>query len=180
MTGKLMIMNFNNECLGYVERTPTVFIQHLNGETTEYRTLPPILSGIAPEPTQFPAANDVLEYYEMNKPDVWTYLARSNGLKNSREVWFMSEPFNDVWIPLIVGMQSKPRYGALFKTGDEVKILMNGKAYINRHTLDILPPIIKPYLQRDGATRFSTATGYVKDLSEFPAARGLIGRIRIA
>ncbi|MCL2500888.1 MAG: hypothetical protein FWE90_11240 [Defluviitaleaceae bacterium] len=177
MQDKLMIMNFNNECVGYVQRTKDVFIQNLNGEVTEHRILPPILCGIAPEQTQFPAANDVLEYYGMTRMDVWMYLARSNGLKSSRDVWFMAEPVGEVWIPLIRGMQSKNGYAALFKPGDKVEVLMNGKAYINRHTIDIFPPSIKPYLKREEGTRFSTVKGYVKDLSDLSATRGLIGRI---
>ena len=64
---KLLIMNFSNENIGYVERTDTKFIQCMGDETQEFALLPPILSGIAPEPTQFPSANDVLEYYDMAK-----------------------------------------------------------------------------------------------------------------
>ena len=101
----------------------------------EFDFLPPILRGIAPEPTQFSSANDVLEYYDMDRLDVWTYLARSNGFKSSRNVWFMAEPVGEMWIPLVIGMQSKPKYDALFKIGDEVRVLMEGRAYINRHSI---------------------------------------------
>jgi hypothetical protein len=139
------------------------------------------MCGIAPEPTQFPEANDVLYYYGMNRLDVWKYLSRSNGFKSSRDVWFLSEPIGEVWIPLVLGMQpryqSYEAYNALFKPGDEVSVLMNGKAYINRHTIDILPPFIKPYLIQNGSTRFSTVSGYVKDLVPYPSIKGLIGRI---
>ena len=177
MQNKLMIMNFSNKNIGYVERTEQKFIQHLNDEIQSFALLPPILSGIAPEPTQFPAANDVLEYYEMSKLDVWKYLARSNGFKSSRDAWFMAEPVGEVWIPLVFGMQRYKTYDALFKIGDDVRVLMNGKAYINRHTVDILPACIVPYLKRDGDTRFATAKGRVKDLSPYPSIKGLIGRI---
>jgi len=174
-------MNFNNENIGYVERAANKFIQNLNGITEELDTLPKIMCGIAPEPTQFPAANDVLAYFDMEKLDVWKYLKRSNGFKTSRDVWFMAEPTGEVWIPLVVGMQERystyESYNALFNIGDSVKVLMNGKAYINRHTMDIFPEFIKPYLIRDGETRFSTTTGYVKDLVEYPAIKGLIGRV---
>ena len=135
------------------------------------------MSGIAPEPTQFPMANEVLAHYDMDKMDVWTYLARSNGIKTSRDVWFMAEPTGQVWIPLVVGMQSKSKYGALFQVGDTVNVFMSGKAYINRHTIDIFPPCIKPYLKRDGETRFSTTTGYVRELVPYPSIRGHIGII---
>ena len=149
----------------------------MGGDIQEFSLLPPILQGIAPEPTQFPAANDVLEYYGMKKLDVWTYLARSNGFKSSRNVWFMAEPVGEVWIPLAVGMQPKPSYDALFKTGDEVRVLMSGRAYINRHSIDIFPSCIVPYLKRESNTRFSTVTGYVKDLVPNPSIKGMIGRI---
>ena len=89
----------------------------------------------------------------------------------------MAEPVGEVWVPLVLGMQSRPKYDAIFKIGDEVKVLMSGKAYINRHTIDILPPCIVPYLKRDGDTRFSTVSGYVKDLSPYPSVKGPIGRI---
>ena len=139
-----MIMNFNNENIGSIERTAESFIQCLDDETKIFPLLPPIMKDIAPEPTQFPAANDVLEYYDMRKHDVWKYLARSNGFKTSRKVWFMAEPIGEVWIPLVLGMQpryqSYESYNALFKIGDEVRVLMNGKAYINHHTIDVLPP----------------------------------------
>lgn len=82
---KLLIMNFSNENIGYIERAEKAFIQHLNDKVQEFPLLPPILRDIAPEPTQFPAANDVLDYYNMGRMDVWTYLARSNGFKSSRE-----------------------------------------------------------------------------------------------
>ena len=172
-------MNFNNEDIGYVERTEQKFIQSFNGEVQEFDLLPPIMRGIAPEPTQFPLANDVLEYYNMSKLDVWKYLARSNGFKTSRDVWFMAEPDGEVWIPLVLGMQRYNTYDALFRVNDEVRVLMNGKAYVNRHTIDMLPACIAPYLERDGITRFSTAKGYVKDLSPYPSIRGLIGRVVI-
>jgi len=170
-------MNFNNECIGYVERRQNVFVQQFCGEAREFPFLPPILDGIAPEPSQFPSANDVLEYYGMGKMDVWEYLAKSNGFKSSRDVWFMAEPVGEVWVPLVLGMQRYNTYDALFKIGDEVRILMNGKAYVNRHTIDIFSPFITPYLKRDGETRFSTAKGYVKDMIPFPSIKGLIGRI---
>jgi len=171
-------MNFKNENIGYIERIENAFIQYLDGETKEFSLLPKILCGIAPEPTQFPAANDVLEYYNMKKMDVWTYLARSNGFKSSRDVWFMAEPTGEVWIPLVLGMQERyTSYDALFRVGDEVQVLMNGKAYINRHTLDILPSCIVSYLNRKEDTRFSIVTGYVKDLSDHPGVKKLIGRI---
>jgi hypothetical protein len=170
-------MNFSNDNIGFVERTPTVFVQHLNGEIKEFKTLPPILCGIAPEPTQFPSANDVLEYYDMDRLDVWTYLARSNGFKTSRDVWFMAEPIGEVWIPLVSGMNRHQSFGALFGIGDEVRVLMNGKAISNRHTIDILPPCVIPYLRRNNDSRFSTAIGYVKDLIDFPSTRGMVGRV---
>lgn len=181
MQNRIFVMNFQNEQIGSIERTQHSFIQTLNGESTEYKTLPPIMCGIAPEPSQFPAANDVLEYYNMDRLDVWQYLARSNGFKSSRDVWFMAEPTGEVWVPLVIGMQQRYKsfesYNIAFKVGDKVEVLMSGKAYINRHTMDILPPYISDYLKRDGETRFSTATGYVKDLSPYPATKGLIGRI---
>jgi len=68
-------------------------------------------------------------------------------------------------------------YSMAFRVGDKVEVLMSGKAYINRHTMDILPPCIVEYLKRDGETRFSTAKGYVKDLAPYPATKGIIGRI---
>ena len=181
MQNKMFVMNFKNEQVGTIERTQRAFIQTLHLETTEHTKLPPIMCDIAPAPSQFPSAQDVLEYYEMDRLDVWQYLARSNGFKSSRDHWFMAEPTGQVWIPLVLGMQ--PRYQSFesfniaFKPGDEVQVLMNGKAYINRHTMDILPPCIVSYLKRDGGTRFSTAKGYVKDLSPYPATKGLIGRI---
>ena len=181
MQNKIFIMDFKNEQVGTIERTPQAFIQTLGRETTEHTTLPPIMCGIAPEPGQFPSAQDVLEYYDMNRLDVWQYLARSNGFKSSRDYWFLAEPTGEVWIPLVLGMQPRYQsfesYNIAFKPGDEVQVLMNGKAYINRHTMDILPSCIVPFLKRDGETRFSTAKGYVKDLSPYPAAKGLIGRI---
>jgi len=63
---KLLIMDFNNENIGYVERAARKFILCLDNEIREFTSLPAILCGIAPEPTQFPAANDVLEYYNMD------------------------------------------------------------------------------------------------------------------
>ena len=174
---KLFIMNFQNENIGYIERAHNKFIQHLHGKTQSFDLLPPIMCGIAPEPSQFPEANEVLAYYQMEKLDVWTYLARSNGFKTSRDVWFMAEPIGEVWIPLVIGMQEKSKYGALFQEGDAVNVLMNGKAYINRHTIDILPPCIQPYLKRDGDTRFSTARGYVHALAAHPSIRGHVGTI---
>ncbi|MCL1935687.1 MAG: hypothetical protein FWF57_04865 [Defluviitaleaceae bacterium] len=57
------------------------------------------MNGIAPAPSQFPLANDVLDYYQMEKMGVWEYFKRSNGIKLGRDIWFMSEPVGETWIP---------------------------------------------------------------------------------
>ena len=178
MGDKIFIMNFANEKVGSVERTPDAFVQDYEGQIKKYDSLPPIMRDIAPEPTQFPAANYVLEYYKMSKLDVWEYLKRSNGFKNSRDIWFMSEPVGETWIPLVVGMQKYSRYNSWFKIDDKIRVQINGYAKVNRHSIDILPPCIIPYLQKT-ETYFSTAEGYVYDLAEWPAVRGLIGRLII-
>jgi len=179
MGDKIFIMNFKNEKIGYVERKTDVFEQELNGIKTLHKILPRIMQYIAPEPTQFPAAQEVLDYYKMGKLDVWEYIQKSNGIKNSRDIWFMAEPAagNEVWLPLIVGMQRYPRYDSWFKTGDKVRVQMNGNANINRHSMELFPECIVPYLVKDDATRFSTAEGVVYDLRDRPSTRGLIGRI---
>lgn len=177
MSDKIFIMNFNNECIGYVERTPNAFIQSYQGKIEEFQTLPPIMQGITPAPTQFPAAHEVLEYYQMKRLDVWEYLKKSNGFKNSRNIWFMSEPIGEVWIPLVVGMQKYSRYDNWFKVNDEIKIQMNAFANVNRHSIDILPHCIIPYLKKAPKGRFSTAYGKVYDLREYPSLKGLIGRL---
>lgn len=177
MSDKIFIMNFNNECIGYVERTPNAFIQNYQGKIKEFQTLPPIMQGIASAPTQFPAANEVLEYYQMKRLDVWEYLKKSNGFKNSRNIWFMAEPIGEVWIPLVVGMQKYSRYDNWFKVNDEIKIQMNAFANVNRHSIDILPHCIIPYLKKAPKGRFSTAYGKVYDLREYPSLKGLIGRL---
>lgn len=176
---KIFIMNFQNEQVGYVERKDDVFEQELNGVKTLHKTLPRIMQYIAPEPTQFPAAQEVLAYYKMEKLDVWEYIKKSNGIKNSREVWFMAEPTGEVWLPLIVGMQRYPRYQSWFKTGDKVRVQMNGNANINRHSLELFPKCIMPYLVKDEASRFSKAEGIVYDVRSRASTRGLIGRIVI-
>ena len=177
MGDKVFIMNFKNEQIGYVERKEDIFEQKLNGTKTQHKTLPRIMQYIAPEPTQFPAAQEVLDYYKMAKLDVWEYIQKSNGIKNSRDVWFMSEPAGEVWLPLIVGMQRYPRYESWFKTGDKVKVEMNGNGNINRHSMELFPKCIIPYLVKDSESRFSTTEGIVYDLRSRGSTRGLIGRI---
>lgn len=59
----------------------------------------------------------------------------------------------------------------------EAKVLMNGHLYSLRRPLDLLPPILKDYLIKDGETRFSTVSGKIYDLSPYPSAKGLIGRL---
>ena len=179
MGDKIFIMNFKNEKIGYVERKADIFEQELNGIKTLHKTLPRIMQYIAPEPTQFPAAQEVLDYYKMDKLDVWEYIKKSNGIKNSRDVWFMAEPKGEVWLPLIVGMQRYPRYESWFKTGDKVRVQMNGNANINRHSMELFPECILPYLVKDDTTRFSTAEGVVYDLRSWASTCGLIGRIVI-
>ena len=178
LSDKIFIMNFSNEKIGSVERTPRGFVQDYEGEIRTYTSLPPIMQYIAPEPTQFPAANYVLEYYKLKKLDVWEYLKRSNGFKNSRDVWFMAEPVGETWIPLVIGMQKYRSYNSWFKVNDRIRVLANGYANVNRHSIDILPPCIIPYLEKS-ETRFSTAEGYVYDLADLPSVRGLIGRLII-
>ena len=92
MADKVFIMNFKNEKVGEIEKRKDFFIQTYMGKTENFTTLPPIMQGIAPAPTQFPAAIEVLNYYKINKLDVWEYLHKSNGFKNSRDIWFLSEP----------------------------------------------------------------------------------------
>jgi hypothetical protein len=172
-------MNFKNEKIGHVDRRADIFEQEIDGVKTFHKTLPRIMQYIAPEPTQFPAAQEVLDYYKMKKLDVWEYIQKSNGIKNSRDIWFMSEPTGETWLPLIVGMQRYPRYESWFRTGDKVKIQMNGNANINRHSMELFPDCIVPYLRKSSETRFSTAEGLVYDLRSWGATRGLIGRIII-
>ena len=111
MSDKIFIMNFKNECVGYVERTSDAFIQNYQGKIEEFQMLPPIMQGIAPKLI----SNEILEYYQMQRLDVWEYLKKSNGFKNSRDIWFMAEPVGEVWIPLVVGMQKYSRYDSLSK-----------------------------------------------------------------
>ena len=177
MADKVFIMNFKNEKVGEIEKRKDFFIQTYMGKTENFTTLPPIMQGIAPAPTQFPAAIEVLNYYKMNKLDVWEYLQKSNGFKNSRDIWFLSEPIGEVWIPLVVGMQRYSIYDNWFKVGDKITIQMNGFANVNRHSIDILPECIIPYLKKDPNSRFSTTHGFVYDISEYPATRGLKGRL---
>jgi len=35
MSDKIFIMNFNNECIGYIERTSNAFIQNYKGNIEE-------------------------------------------------------------------------------------------------------------------------------------------------
>jgi len=173
----ILIMNFQNENIGNIVRTASAFVQTLNGETKEFTRLPPIMCDIAPAGSQFPEAQDVLEYYDMDRLDVWKYLARSNGFKSSRNVWFMAEPVGEVWIPLVLGMQRYESYDARCQIGNVVRVLMNGQVVINRHTMDILPDCVIPYLRQDGTKRYSTARGYVKDLVSCPSINGMVGRV---
>lgn len=173
MSDKIFIMNFKNECVGYVERTSDAFIQNYQGKIEEFRMLPPIMKRIVPKLI----SNEILEYYQMQRLDVWEYLKKSNGFKNSRDIWFMAEPVGEVWIPLVVGMQKYSRYDNWFKINDEIKIQMNAFANVNRHSIDILPHCIIPYLKKASKGRFSTAYGKVYDLREYPSLKGLIGRL---
>jgi len=173
---KLFIMDYKLQKVGEIVRTENRFIQTLGGGTTTHQTLPRILNGIAPAPTQFPLANDVLDYYQMDKMDVWKYLMCSNGIKLGRDFWFMSEPIGETWIPFFLS-ERYPSFGSRLKAGAEAKVLMNGQLYSLRRPLDILPPVLKEYLIRDGETRFSTVTGKVYDLAPYPADKGLIGRL---
>lgn len=173
MSDKIFIMNFKNECVGYVERTSDAFIQNYQGKIEEFQMLPPIMQGIAPKLI----SNEILEYYQMQRLYVWEYLKKSNGFKNSRDIWFMAEPVGEVWIPLVVGMQKYSRYDNWFKINDEIKIQMNAFANVNRHSIDILPHCIIPYLKKASKGRFSTAYGKVYDLREYPSLKGLIGRL---
>jgi hypothetical protein len=56
---------------------------------------------------------------------------------------------------------------------------MNEFANVNRHSIEVLPPCIAPYLKKAGGTRFSTAKGVVYDLIQWPSVRGLMGRLII-
>lgn len=176
MRDKLFIMDYKLDKVGEIIRADGKFIQTLNGITEEFRTLPRIMNGIAPAPTQFPEAHDVLDYYQMDKMDVWEYFKKSNGIKLGRDIWFMSEPIGETWIPFFLS-ERYPSFGSRLKVGAEATILMNGHLYSLRRPLDILPPVLKQYLVRDRETRFSTVTGSVYDLSPYPADKGLIGRL---
>jgi len=173
---KLFIMDFNLNKIGEIVKTKNAFIQTLHGKTSTHQTLPRILDRIAPAPTQFPAANVVLDYYQMDKMDVWEYLKRSNGIRLGRDVWFLSEPIGETWLPFFLS-ERYPSFGSRMKAGADAKVLMNGQLYSLRRPLDILPPILKEYLTKDGDTRFSTVTGEVYDLAPYPAEKGLIGRL---
>jgi len=173
---KLFIMDYNLNKVGEIIRGKDTYVQSMAGATTSHQTLPKILNGIAPAPTQFPEANDVLDYYQMNKMDVWEYLKRSNGIRLGRDVWFLSEPIGETWVPFFLS-DKYPSFGSRLKAGVDAKVLMNGQLYALRRPLDILPPVLKEYLVKDGDTRFSTVTGEVYDLAPYPTDKGLIGRL---
>ena len=176
---KLFVMDYNMQKVGEIIKYENKFVQNINGVIEESNTLPRILNGIAPAPSQFPEANDVLEYYKMEKMDTWEYLKRSNGIKISREFWFMAEPKGkEIWLPIFLSERYR-FFNSRLKQGAEAKVLMVGHLYSLKRPLDILPPIIKDYLKQDGETRFSTARGVVYDLSPYPADKGLIGRVII-
>ena len=73
MADKVFIMNFKNEKVGEIEKRKDFFIQTYMGKTENFTTLPSIMQGIAPAPTQFLAAIEVLNYYNMKKLE-YTYL----------------------------------------------------------------------------------------------------------
>jgi len=171
-------MDYRLQKIGEIIKRDNKFIQTLNGSVEEFQTLPKILSGIAPAATQFPDANDVLDYYQMDKMDVWEYMKRSNGIKLGRDIWFMSEPVGETWVPFFLS-ERYPSFGSRLRMGADAKILLNGQLYSLKRPLDILPPIIKEYLIKDSDTRFSTVTGTVYDLSPYPADKGLIGRLKL-
>ena len=174
---RILIMNFANQCIGYIERHEIdVYTQTLNGVVSSYNSIPPIMRDLAPEPTQFPAANDVLAYYDMKKMDVWEYLKRSNGFKTSRNVWFLAEPPGQIWIPLVIGMQYYRNYPMYMQTGDEIELMVTGRLYVRHHQLDVVPTCLKEYI-KDKTKRFTGIRGYVKDLVDKPSIKGLIGRI---
>ncbi|GHU75769.1 hypothetical protein FACS1894188_07250 [Clostridia bacterium] len=135
-----------------------------------------IMQDIAPEPTQFPAANLVLDYYKMSRIDVWEYFQKSNGFKSCRDVWFMSEPIGEVWVPLGFGAKRFRDWGMICRIGDKFKVQMNGFINVNRHSFPVFPYCIAPYLRKDEHSRFSTATGFIYDLGDYPAVHGLMGR----
>ena len=145
--------------------------------TTEHPFLPRILDGIAPAASQFPEVNDILDYYKMEKFNVWTYLERSNGIKTSREYWFMKEPIGEVWLPLFIGEATYPTLNNRMKANADCKVMMSGLLYTLRRSVDALPKIVREYIVQDGTTRFSTTHGIVYDLSPIPNTRGLVGRV---
>ena len=98
-------------------------------------------------------------------------------LKIAEIFGFCLNLLGEVWISLVVGMQRYSIYDNWFKVGDKITIQMNGFANVNRHSIDILPECIIPYLKKDPNSRFSTTHGFVYDISEYPATRGLKGRL---
>jgi len=133
-------MDYSLQKVGEIIKTESKFIQTIGDSTQEFFTLPRILSGIAPAATQFPDANDVLDYYQMDKMNVWEYMKRSNGIKLGRDVWFMAEPKGETWIPFFLS-ERYPSFGSRLRAGVSARVLMNGQLYSSRRPLDILPPM---------------------------------------
>ena len=177
MSKKLYIMDYSLNKVGEIEKRNDCFRQELNGKITEHQFLPRILDGIAPAPSQFPEINDVLDYYKMETFDLWTFFERSNGIKTSREHWFMKEPIGEVWLPLFIGDATYPSLNNRMKSNVECKVLMNGMLYTLRRPVNVLPKIVMNFVIQDGSTRFSTTHGIVYDLSPIANTRGLVGRL---
>ena len=181
MNNTLFLMDYQNNKVGSVERIihdngKYTFKQILNGEETISESLPKILCGIAPDPTQLPHIPEVLEYYKMQKLDVWEYLIKSNGIHSGRPHWIMSEPVGEIWIPLIIGMQKYQNYGAWLKIGDKITALKGGRVKVGQHFMELTPECTLDYLPKDDPIHTSV-TGFVYDVRESPSIRGLIGRI---
>ena len=185
----VFVMNYHYEKLGEItyDRETKQFQITYEGEETRYtRQTPKILSDILPEPSQFVSDPSLLALYDLAQYDFWELLKKHNGIKNTRDIWFMAKPEYGVLltIPLVMGMQKTirhvERYHMSFREGDDFRILMSGDIEINRHRLDVLPKaLIVPFLVRAGNGRYSTSTGKVISICKVETIKRLVGKIEV-
>jgi hypothetical protein len=171
---KLLIIDLDDNEVGYVEKLPDGYEVSYKGELIKTAGIPRIMQDIAPGITQELALPTILEYFDMSTYNLWEYFVKSNGFKTSRNIYFVAEPPGQVWVPL----REERNFSMYMNPGDEVVIRGDGGILVNRHRNIKLPYYLARRINIESAVYGKTdITGYVHDVRSEGLFMGVRARL---
>ena len=170
----MLVFDYKGNLIGIVYRLLDNKYRILfDGKERIVTGLPDIMYNIIPTISEID-----LNYYQMPVFDEWLYIGRSNGIIPSHDYWFMFSPHEEVWIPLIKGVQKYTNYSSVASIGEVIPYFTNLRARVGNKYMELFPKDFRILLQENGMHMHKTR-GYFHDIEQNSCGKVLLGRIII-